>query len=60
LSAKDIFPYETFKKQFSKEQKRQGFNEGLWEIENNRWVEYDHVSIVWLTQVKTRLVVGHR
>ena len=45
LLAKDVFPYEEFKEKYGKSQKRKGFNEGLWEIENDRWIEYGGVRI---------------
>lgn len=40
LPAKCISPYEANKERFSKVHHRKGFTEGLWEIENDRWVEY--------------------
>lgn len=40
LSSKEIFPYEKYKSKYGKQRPNKGFNEGLWEIENNQWVEY--------------------
>ena len=40
LTVKDVFPYDKFKTKFAKPQKRKGFNEGLWEVENDRYVNF--------------------
>ena len=40
LSVKDIFPYKKFKDKYARPQKRKGFNEGLWEIENNPTTQF--------------------
>lgn len=51
LGPKDIYPYLPNKEKYAKPNKRKGFNEGLWEVENNPKVELNGEKVCFISSL---------
>ncbi|XP_056334220.1 hepatoma-derived growth factor-related protein 3 [Danio aesculapii] len=59
LGPKDLLPYKDYKDKFGKSNKRKGFNEGLWEIENNPGVKFTGFQVMQQSSSETECEGGN-